>query len=80
MLSKSSRRFDLSAIRHLKVRAIRIDAVHDFKERDPNTVLVADCLMLGAIPSEPGDFGGRASFAETLESVDNGAVSILYCL
>ena len=80
MLSISSRKFELSAIQRLKVRVIRIVAVYDFEERNLNTVLVADCLMLGAIPSEPGDFGGRVSFAETLESIDNEAVSTLYCL
>ena len=31
--------------------------------------------MLEAIPSRPGDFGGGKSFAESLDSIDNTAVS-----
>ena len=37
-------------------------------------VLLVDCLVLEASPSKVGDFGGGASFEETLKSIDNDEV------
>ena len=51
---------------------------HDTERNDSNTVLLADCIMLERIPSKPGDSGGRASFEDTLESIDNYGVIISY--
>ena len=38
-------------------------------------VLIADCIIAEAIPSQLGDFGGGSSFEDSLESIDNNAVS-----